>query len=102
VPVLLLHGTGDRTLSPQCSERLYDMYESKGRRKLHFFGGDDHALTKNSIKAEKMLCEFIADVVGLNIDGTEGELVNKSLVEDGEKVEIMKRGGDLEGAESVK
>ena len=101
VPVLLLHGTGDRTLSPQCSERLYDMYGSKGQRKVHCFEGDDHALTRNSLETERMLCEFIADVAGLNMGKAETEMVNKSLVDQGDKIEIMKKGGDLKGAESI-
>jgi dienelactone hydrolase len=101
VPVLLLHGTGDRTLSPQCSERLYDMYGSKGQRKVHYFEGDDHTLTGNSVEAEKMLCEFIADVAGVKMGDVEREMVNKSLVGEGYKVEIMKKGGDLKGAEKI-
>lgn len=102
VSVLLLHGTGDRTLSPQCSERLYDMYGSKGRRKLHFFEGDDHALTSNSVEAERMLCEFIAGVAGLKMGSFEREMVNESLVDEGDKIGLMKKGGDLNGAESVR
>lgn len=101
VPVLLLHGTADRTLSPQCSERLYDMYGSKGRRKVHYFEGDDHALTGNSVEAERMLCQFIADVAGLNMGDAERDMVNKDLVDQGDKIEIMKKGGDLKGAESI-
>jgi len=101
VPVLLLHGTGDRTLSPQCSERLYDMYGSKGQRKVHYFEDDDHALTKNSTEAEKMLCEFIAGIAGSKIDDTEREMVDKSLVDGRDKAEVMKKGGDLKGAESI-
>jgi alpha/beta superfamily hydrolase len=101
VPVLLLHGTGDRTLSPQCSERLYDMYGSKGQRKVHYFEGDDHTLTGDSVEAEKMLCEFIADVAGVKMGDVEREMVNKSLVGEGYKVEIMKKGGDLKGAEKI-
>jgi len=101
VPVLLLHGTGDRTLSPQCSERLYDMYGSKGPRKVHYFEGDDHALTRNSTEAEKMLCEFIAGVAGPKISDTEKEVVSKSLIDDGDRIEMMKKGGDLRGAESI-
>lgn len=101
VPVLLLHGTGDRTLSPQCSERLYDMYGSKGQRKVHFFEGDDHTLTRNSVEAERMLCEFIVDVAGLKMGDAERDMVKKSLVDDRDKVEMMKKGGDLKGAESV-
>ncbi|KAK6002675.1 hypothetical protein QM012_001425 [Aureobasidium pullulans] len=103
VPVLLLHGTGDRTLSPQCSERLYNMYGSRGgHRKVHYFEGDDHALTRNSSEAEKMLCEFIADIAGVDVESTERGLLNKSLVDDGDKIEKMKKGGDLRGAESTK
>ncbi|KAG9824078.1 alpha/beta-hydrolase, partial [Aureobasidium melanogenum] len=101
VPVLLLHGTGDRTLSPQCSERLYDMYGSRGHRKVHYFEGDDHALTRNSSEAEKMLCEFITDIAGLNVGRTESGLLGKSLVDDEDKVNKMKQGGDLRGAESA-
>ena len=101
VPVLLLHGTGDRTLSPQCSERLYDMYGSKGQRKVHYFDGDDHALTRNSVEAEKMLCEFIADVAGLNMSNDEREIVSKSLVGKDDKIEKMKKGGDLRGPENI-
>ncbi|KAG9668829.1 alpha/beta-hydrolase, partial [Aureobasidium melanogenum] len=102
VPVLLLHGTGDRTLSPQCSQRLYDMYGSKGgHRKVHYFEGDDHALTRNSSEAEKMLCEFIADIAGLNVGSIESGLLSKSLVDDEDKVNKMKQGGDLRGAESA-
>lgn len=102
VPVLLLHGTGDRTLSPQCSERLYNMYGPKGKKKVHYFEGDDHALTRNSNEAERMLCEFIADVTGLKIGDAERELVNESLVVEGDKIDLMKKGGDLKGAESIR
>ena len=102
VPALLLHGTDDRTLSPHCSERLYDMYGSKGQRKVHYFEDDDHALTRNSVEAEKMLCEFIAGVAGSKMNNTEKEVVSKSLIDDGDRIEMMKKGGDLRGAESVK
>ncbi|CAD0091660.1 unnamed protein product [Aureobasidium vineae] len=101
VPVLLLHGTGDRILSSQCSERLYNMYGSKGQRKAHYFDGDDHALTRNSAEAEKMLCEFITGIAGLKLESVEREMVNRSLVDEGDKTEAMKRGGDLRGAESI-
>jgi alpha/beta superfamily hydrolase len=100
-PVLLLHGTGDRTLSSVCSERLYEMYGSKGRRKLKFFEGDDHSLTKNAQKAEEILCGFIAECADLEVDGDEREVLGHTLVEDGERLENMKKGGDLAGQESV-
>lgn len=102
VPVLLLHGTGDRTLSHQCSERLYSMYGPKGDRKVHYFEGDDHALTMNSADAERMMCEFIASIAGVKMGNAEKEIVGKTLVDDSDKIEKMRRGGDLRGPESVK
>jgi predicted esterase len=58
-PILLLHGTGDRTLTPSCSERLYSMYGSNGDRELKLFDRDDHALTRNSLEAEQLIGGFI-------------------------------------------
>ncbi|THW63989.1 alpha/beta-hydrolase [Aureobasidium pullulans] len=101
VPVLLLHGTGDRTLSHQCSERLYNMYGSKGDRKVHYFEGDDHALTMNSANAERLMCEFIASIAGVRMGNAEKEIVGKTLVDDSDKIEKMRSGGDLRGLESV-
>lgn len=101
VPVLLLHGTGDRTLSHQCSERLYSMYGSKGDRKVHYFEGDDHALTMNSADTERIVCEFIASIAGVKMGNAEKEIVGKTLVDDSDKIEKMRSGGDLRGLESV-
>lgn len=102
IPLLLLHGTGDRTLSPSCSQRLYDMYGEKGKRKIELFPGDDHALTGNSLKAEEMLAEFIMSCAGVQISDDEQEnIVQKSLVDGKQKIEKMQQGGDLRGGESV-
>lgn len=101
VPLLLLHGTGDRTLSPQCSHRLYEMYGSKGDRNVHYFEDDDHALTKNSKVAETMLCEFVAKCAGLELGEDEQKVVQKTLVDQTSKIEKMKQGGDLRGGESI-
>ena len=101
-PVLLLHGTGDRTLSPSCSRRLYQMYGSRGVRTIKLFDDDDHALTRNSLEAEEMLCQFITKCAGVEIDHDEHvKVVQKELVRGEEKVETMKRSGDLGGGESV-
>ncbi|ENI05333.1 hypothetical protein COCC4DRAFT_60383 [Bipolaris maydis ATCC 48331] len=54
-PVLLLHGTGDRTLGHGCSERLYEAYGTGGKRVLRLFEGDDHALTGISQEAEQLV-----------------------------------------------
>jgi len=99
-PVLLLHGTGDRTLSPRCSERLYDMYGDGGERELKLFEGDDHALTRNSLEAEQWIGGFVLRCAGLDPEGGKGELAEK-LVGEEEKVGLMERGGDLRGGESV-
>ncbi|EON65133.1 hypothetical protein W97_04370 [Coniosporium apollinis CBS 100218] len=101
-PVLLLHGTGDSTLSPACSERLYAMYGSKGDRKLKLFDGDNHALSRNALRAEEMLCEFIMGCAGVTIREDEQKgVVQSELVGDGERMEKMRRGGDLRGRESM-
>jgi dienelactone hydrolase len=101
-PVLLLHGTGDSTLSPWCSQRLYDMYGNKGDRKLELFEDDNHALSRNAGRAEAMLCEFIARCAGLTIDGKEREnVVSQELVDDTERIDLMKKGGDLREPESA-
>lgn len=101
-PLLLLHGTGDRTLSQRCSESLYESYGSSGNRRLHLFEGDDHALTRNSLLAEEMLCGFIANCAGVPIgDREQDAIIKQQLVDETAKVELMKQGGDLRGDEKV-
>jgi hypothetical protein len=101
-PVLLLHGKGDRNLSPRCSQSLFELYGSRGDRRIQLFDGDDHSLTRHAAKAEEMLCDFIAEVGGLKISETDQEeVVKKELVDDGERVEMMRKGGDLRGDERV-
>ncbi|KAJ9149330.1 Alpha/beta-hydrolase [Pleurostoma richardsiae] len=104
-PVLLLHGTGDRTLGHSCSERLYGMYGGSsqgGSRRLRLFEGDDHALSRNAREVERMLCEFVAECAGVRVEEEEEKrVVGVELVEDGERRELMRRGGDLRGPEEV-
>ena len=100
-PVLLMHGTGDRTLRYSCSQRLYDEYGDTGERELKLFEGDDHALTRNSREAEERLCDFIMRCAGVEIRGEERMVVRSELVDEGDRVEIMKKGGDLKGDESI-
>ena len=100
-PVLLLHGTGDKTLSPSCSQRLYNDYGSKGERTIRLFDHDDHALTRNSLKAEELLCEFIMRCAGIDISDGERAIVREGLVAAKDKVDLMQKGGDLPGDESV-
>lgn len=104
-PVLLLHGTGDRVLSPKCSERLWEAYGDVegGKRVVRFFEGDDHALTGNSAEAERLIAEFILERAGVHVSTREmREVMDKTLVGEEEKVELMKRGGDLRGEERVR
>lgn len=100
-PVLLMHGTGDRTLNYTCSERLYEDYGSSGDREIKLFEGDDHALTKNARRAEEYLCGFIMKCAGVEVGGEEREVVRREMVGDGNRVELMKIGGDLRGEENV-
>ena len=100
-PVLLLHGTGDRTLSPSCSQRLYKEFGSKGERTLRLFDNDDHALTRNSLKAEELLCNFIIRCAKTTVSDDEKAILRERLVSTEDKVKLMKKGGDLRGEESV-
>ncbi|KAF3048082.1 hypothetical protein E8E12_010126 [Didymella heteroderae] len=100
-PLLLLHGTGDRTLSKGCSESLYERYGENGDRCLHLFPGDDHALTRNSLEAEQLIGRFILKCAGIEPERGDEDALAEKLVRDGEKVELMKKGGDLRRNESV-
>lgn len=101
-PVLLLHGTGDSTLSASCSKQLYEMYGESGNRHIHMFDGDNHALSKNARTAEAMLLDFIVGCAGLRVDDKEMKAVTEqTLIGDGEREELMRRGGDLRPPESV-
>lgn len=100
-PLLLLHGTGDKTLSPSCSERLFKMYGTRGDRELKLFDGDDHALTQNTLTVEEMLCKFIMKCAGVEIGDGESKILEENLVGDGDRAELMKQGGDLKGEESI-
>ncbi|KAH6651972.1 Alpha/Beta hydrolase protein [Truncatella angustata] len=101
-PVLLLHGTGDSTISSDCSQRLYEMYGSGGNRHIHFFEGDNHALSHNAKAVEGMLLDFIIGCAGLRVDDKERKtILSQTLVEDGEREELMKKGGDLRPPERI-
>ena len=107
-PVLLCHGTGDRTLSHSCSKRLKDMYETgdrggRGDVKVELFDGDDHALTRNAQEAESMITQFILRCAGVEITDGLRQIVNAPVMAGSKeaKVELMKKGGDLKGSESV-
>lgn len=97
VPVLLLHGTGDRTLSPSCSQSLYERYGSRGgSREIELFEGDDHALTENALHAEQLLCRFIMKQAGEDIGQQEQQdVVQRPLASQEERIKKMKEGGDL-------
>lgn len=100
-PVLLLHGTGDKTLSPSCSQRLYQDYGAKGERTIRLFDYDDHALTRNSSEAEKLLCDFIMRCANARVADDEEKIVKEGLIPAKDKVKLMRKGGDLRGDESV-
>ncbi|KAL8893479.1 MAG: hypothetical protein Q9192_005219 [Flavoplaca navasiana] len=100
-PVLLLHGKSDRTLGFWCSESLFRRYGEGGERELRVFEGDDHALRGNAKVAEEMLCWFVMRCAGVEGQRGGGELVGEDVVGDGERMELMGKGGDLRGKESV-
>lgn len=100
-PFLLLHGTGDRTLSSRCSKQLYEAYgdDPNGDRTLKLFEGDDHGLTNHALEAEEALFDFVARTLGRQSKAAEaGEAVKEELIGDRqERLNVMKQGHDLEG-----
>ena len=100
-PVLLMHGTGDRTLRYLRSQQLHNEYGTKGERELKLFDGDDHALTRNAKEAEIRLCDFVMKCAGVDIGSVEQDMVREELIGDEDRVALMKKGGDLKGGEKV-
>ncbi len=89
-------------MSPSCSERLYAWYGSRGGCRLELFKGDDHALTRNSVRAEQLLSHFILRCADRDVSDAESKnVLARQLVSDEEKVEKMEKGGDLKGKESI-
>jgi len=106
LPLLLLHGTDDQTHPPLGSERLLQTYQRHAKDDMGFlqlFEGDDHALTKNSNKAEAMLCAFVMRCAEVEITESEDSVVLRTyLVADEERVKLMKEAGDLGEGENFR
>lgn len=109
VPALMLHGTGDRTLSQRCSESLYQCFwegykgSDEGKAKLVLFDNDDHALSKNAKKAEEMMAEFVVSCAGASVEAGEEAVVKSDVLKDrSERMEAMEKGGDLRGKENAR
>lgn len=105
LPLLLMHGTADAVLGASGSESLFERYKRCVREdcgELRLFEGDDHALTRNSREAEAMLCAFIMKCAGEEVAEDEGEVLEKTLVGEEEKVKVMEEAGDLGEPESVR
>ncbi|KAJ9117030.1 hypothetical protein QFC22_004689 [Naganishia vaughanmartiniae] len=87
-------------------KRLYEWYGSKGDRQLKLYEGDDHALTRNAKEAEDMIVRFIARCAGVRMTDLEPEerkVLDDSLIGSVEEaVEVMRKGGDLEGQERLR
>lgn len=61
IPVLLLHGTADNTLSPVCSEKVYESIT--GPKELKIYEGANHGLDEVRVEMLAKLKEFF--VAGL-------------------------------------
>ncbi|KAI9787425.1 MAG: hypothetical protein M1816_007473 [Peltula sp. TS41687] len=107
-PLLLLHGTADRTLGDGCSRRLLEAYVRSGGRRgvgggeLRLFEGDDHCLTRSAVEAEEAIAEFVmrcAGVGGLEGEEKERERLREELVSGGieERKDLMRKAEDLDG-----
>jgi alpha/beta superfamily hydrolase len=101
VPTLLIHGTADQRLGASCSESLYERYrkvDKDGPCELQFLNGDDHFLTKNPLTAEDLLCRFIIKQANVEIKESErSSVLQRPLLDDGQRKETMEKAGDLEG-----
>jgi len=108
IPVLLMHGTGDRTLAPRCSKSLHEAWfegyrgEKDELAKLALFEGDDHSLSRNARKAEEMMAQFIVDCAGERVvDGDESVIKSDVLGDTEQRRDVMEKGGDLRGKERI-
>lgn len=101
-PVLIMHGTEDKVLSPSCSQTLYQRYGDSGQRTLKLFEGDNHGLTNNSDEVERLLLEFVLDCAGIVPDAQKKVAMGENLtgnVED--EIQTMREGHDLENGERL-
>lgn len=55
-PILLLHGTADQTLSPECSEQVYELVD--GPKELKIYEGANHGLDEVRDEMLSKLKEF--------------------------------------------
>lgn len=78
------------------------MYGDGGERTLKMFQGDDHALTGSAREVDELVCGFVVRCAGVGVESGEEGLLRETLVGNGrERVEVMRRGGDLRGAENA-
>ncbi|KAI7659935.1 hypothetical protein KC318_g10406 [Hortaea werneckii] len=74
LPVLLIHGTEDSVLDPDCSRRLSERYRNAsrgGEGEMAVFEGDDHQLSHKALKAEEVLCDFVMRLAGEEVGDEE-------------------------------
>ncbi len=104
IPVLFMHGTGDRTLSYRCSTDLFTGYGThpEGNRELKLFDGDDHGLTKNSEEAEQLLLQFAVRCCDVALkEGGERDMKENLIGDEGEEILTMQEGHDLDNGEHL-
>lgn len=108
MPVLLVHGSNDRCLSPMCSLSLKKAYDAAARTEkdrdqceVLLLDGDDHCLSKHYEMAETRILNFLLDALA----GPDHQRPPSSLhslvplARDGLK--LMREGHDLEQAPST-
>lgn len=109
VPVMLLHGTGDQTLSDRCSRHLHEAWyegykgpgEGEEKTKLILFDGDDHSLSRNVEKAEQFVANFVIECAGGEVEDGKEVVQSEVMGDSEERKDAMKKGGDLRGNESL-
>jgi len=68
------------------------------------FEGDDHALSRNATEVERLMAEFVVRCAGARIgreNGDESVVSADVVVGRDERADVMRKGGDLRGPESI-
>lgn len=96
-PLLLIHGTGDNALSPDCSKNLYYDYGPGGHRELKLFEGEDHGLSGSAVEVEGTVLAFVTRCFGMEETLAKSGRAREDLAGSREeRVREMDEGGDLE------
>ena len=99
-PLLLLHGTCDRTMRYSASQELFEEYGEGGERRLMLVEGADHELSRHTRMIERVLCGFIMRYGVSEVGGEEVNVAVKTTDDGNERVKMIEESDALKGSES--